>query len=118
MDGGDDVERGRVRGRRAGASLSVGGANEFMAGSQKPTTNGAPRRDQRVSSKPIVPPSTRSPPKPTPQPKDKGKSRAIQQELEQGGPVESWDDDDDTDTSRSVISRARTPVNGSTAEKR
>lgn len=117
LEGVDDAERGRVRGRRAGANLSVGGASELVGSSRSPNSaNGVPPRSQRVQSKPIIPPSTRSPPKSSPLSKDKGKSRAIQHELEQNGPVESWDDDDDTDAS--AISRARTPVNGPAVEKR
>lgn len=116
LEGTDDLERGRVRGRRAGASLSIGGASELVGGSRG-APNGVPSRHQRVPSKPIVPPSTRSPPKPSPLSNDKGKSRAIQQELERGAPVESWDDGDSTDAS-GAISRSRTPVSGQAPEKR
>ncbi|KAG8914908.1 hypothetical protein FRC01_003869 [Tulasnella sp. 417] len=98
--GDDDLERGRARGRRPG---SVGGYGEMIgaparSNQGKPTVNGGPSspqhlRHQRIPSKPIVSPASKPPlPKTSP---DKGKSRAIQQELEQGNAVEKWDDDDD-----------------------
>ncbi|KIO25873.1 hypothetical protein M407DRAFT_24833 [Tulasnella calospora MUT 4182] len=110
--GDDDLERGRARGRRPG---SVGGYGEMIgaparSSQGKPNVNGGPSsshpmRHQRVHSKPIVSPASKPPlPKTSP---DKGKSRAIQQELEQGNTVDKWDDDDEEDeASRAMGSKS------------
>ncbi|KAG8974979.1 hypothetical protein FRC05_006656 [Tulasnella sp. 425] len=89
--GDDDLERGRARGRRPG---SVGGYGEMIgaparSSQGKPTVNGASK----------LSPSKTSP--------EKGKSRAIQQELERGNTVDKWDDDEEEDVaSRSTSSKS------------
>lgn len=103
---GEDLERGRVRGRGPG---SIGGYGE-MASATRPkakatappaVTSGRPHRvsynkppsasvSQRLGSNQTSP--------------DKGKSRAIQRELERNGEVQKWDDEDDEDVSTSKTS--------------
>ncbi|KAG9017164.1 hypothetical protein FRB90_001516 [Tulasnella sp. 427] len=91
--GDDDLERGRAKGRRPG---SLGGYGEMIStpsrgGQGKPSVNNASK----------LPTPKTSP--------DKGKSRAIQQELERGNAVDKWDDDEDDDIGlQSTGSRSRT----------
>ncbi|KAG8897469.1 hypothetical protein FRB99_008127 [Tulasnella sp. 403] len=120
-EGGEDPERGRIRGR--GAGPSVGGFGEMVSATTgypnghvdrfgKVVNGNTTPRHHRLPSKPIVPPSPRAGTRASQAQQnispDKGKSRVIQEQLERSGEVDKWDDDDDASSRRG--SRPRSPI--------